>query len=99
MVTCLFPPFSPLIPGKVMDRNSWRAALENGNYELLNPESKENAVINGEEEPMELDENHVRVKDRLFHSNICYLCIFTSMFRCCCCRVCLRMGQLMVSYV
>ncbi|XP_039529838.1 bromodomain adjacent to zinc finger domain protein 1A isoform X3 [Pimephales promelas] len=50
---------------KVMDRNSWRSALENGNYELLNPESKENAVINGEEEPMELDENHVRVKDRL----------------------------------
>ncbi|RXN19266.1 bromodomain adjacent to zinc finger domain 1A isoform X1 [Labeo rohita] len=48
---------------KVMDRNSWRAALENGNYELLNPESKENRLIN--EEPMEIDENHIRVKDRL----------------------------------
>lgn len=52
-----------------MDRNSWRAALENGSYELLNPESKENVLINGEEEPMEMDENHV--KDRLFYSNIC----------------------------
>uniref|UniRef100_A0A9J7XU80 Bromodomain adjacent to zinc finger domain protein 1A n=1 Tax=Cyprinus carpio carpio TaxID=630221 RepID=A0A9J7XU80_CYPCA len=50
---------------KVMDRNSWRAALENGNYELLNPESKENGLTNEEEEPMEIDENHVRVKDRL----------------------------------
>lgn len=51
-----------------MDRNSWRAALENGSYELLNPESKENVLINGEEEPMEMDENHV--KDRLFYCNI-----------------------------
>uniref|UniRef100_A0A8C2KXC9 Bromodomain adjacent to zinc finger domain protein 1A n=1 Tax=Cyprinus carpio TaxID=7962 RepID=A0A8C2KXC9_CYPCA len=50
---------------KVMDRNSWRAALENGNFELLNPQSKENGLINGEEEPMEIYENHVRVKDRL----------------------------------
>uniref|UniRef100_A0A672SAA9 Bromodomain adjacent to zinc finger domain protein 1A n=1 Tax=Sinocyclocheilus grahami TaxID=75366 RepID=A0A672SAA9_SINGR len=50
---------------KVMDRNSWRAALENGNYELLNSESKENGLTNEEEEPMEIDENHVRVKDRL----------------------------------
>uniref|UniRef100_A0A673M121 Bromodomain adjacent to zinc finger domain protein 1A n=1 Tax=Sinocyclocheilus rhinocerous TaxID=307959 RepID=A0A673M121_9TELE len=50
---------------KVMDRNSWRAALENGNYELLNSESKENGLTNEEEEPMEIDENHVRVKDGL----------------------------------
>lgn len=71
MAACLFPAFSPLIPKKVMDRNSWRAALENGSYELLNPESKENGLINGEEEPMEMDENHVRVKDRLFYCNIC----------------------------
>uniref|UniRef100_A0A672PC43 Bromodomain adjacent to zinc finger domain protein 1A n=1 Tax=Sinocyclocheilus grahami TaxID=75366 RepID=A0A672PC43_SINGR len=50
---------------KVLDRNSWRAALENGNYEPLNPQSKENGLINGEEEPMEIYENHIRVKDRL----------------------------------
>uniref|UniRef100_A0A673MJP7 Bromodomain adjacent to zinc finger domain protein 1A n=1 Tax=Sinocyclocheilus rhinocerous TaxID=307959 RepID=A0A673MJP7_9TELE len=47
---------------KVLDRNSWRAALENGNYDLLNPQSKENGLINGEEEPMEIYENHI--KDR-----------------------------------
>ncbi|XP_057200639.1 bromodomain adjacent to zinc finger domain protein 1A isoform X3 [Triplophysa rosa] len=50
---------------KVADRSSWRAALENGNYDLLSPESKENQTINGEEEPMEIDENNSRVKDRL----------------------------------
>lgn len=47
---------------KVTDRSSWRAALENGNYELLSPESKE--LMNGEEEPMEI-ENHFRVNNRL----------------------------------
>lgn len=73
--------FPPLIPEKVMDRNSWRAALENGNYELLNPESKENGLTNKEEEQMEIDENHIRVKDRLFHFNICYLCIFICVFK------------------
>uniref|UniRef100_A0A673MQL1 Bromodomain adjacent to zinc finger domain protein 1A n=1 Tax=Sinocyclocheilus rhinocerous TaxID=307959 RepID=A0A673MQL1_9TELE len=52
---------------KVLDRNSWRAALENGNYDLLNPQSKENGLINGEEEPMEIYENHI--KDRLFYFN------------------------------
>ncbi|XP_026086004.1 bromodomain adjacent to zinc finger domain protein 1A-like isoform X2 [Carassius auratus] len=50
---------------KVMDRNSWRVALENGNIELLNPQSKGNGLINREEEPMEIYENHVKVKDRL----------------------------------
>ncbi|XP_051579394.1 bromodomain adjacent to zinc finger domain protein 1A-like isoform X4 [Myxocyprinus asiaticus] len=50
---------------KVMERSTWRAALENGNYELLSPESKENGLINGEDEAMEIDENHIKVKDRL----------------------------------
>ncbi|XP_052001544.1 LOW QUALITY PROTEIN: bromodomain adjacent to zinc finger domain protein 1A-like [Xyrauchen texanus] len=49
---------------KVMERSTWRAALENGNYELLSPESKENGLINGENE-MEIDENYIKVKDRL----------------------------------
>ncbi|TRY59513.1 hypothetical protein DNTS_017620 [Danionella cerebrum] len=48
---------------KVMDRNSWRAALENRNYDLLNPESKENSLVNGDEELMQMDGNPV--KDRL----------------------------------
>lgn len=49
---------------KVMERNSWRAALENGNYELLDPDFKEYGLTDREEEPMEIEENH-RVKDRL----------------------------------
>lgn len=58
----------------MLDRNSWRAALENGNYELLNPESKENGLTNEEEELMEIDENHVRVKDRF--TSISVICVF-----------------------
>ncbi|XP_066525550.1 bromodomain adjacent to zinc finger domain protein 1A isoform X2 [Hoplias malabaricus] len=51
---------------KTMERSAWRAALECGNYELLCSEPKENGVLNGEEEePMEIDESHLRVKDRL----------------------------------
>uniref|UniRef100_A0A8C5T0D9 Bromodomain adjacent to zinc finger domain protein 1A n=1 Tax=Laticauda laticaudata TaxID=8630 RepID=A0A8C5T0D9_LATLA len=54
---------------KVMDRYSWRAALENGQYEFLNEENKENGVIkpvNENVEEMEID-NQVRIlaKDRL----------------------------------
>uniref|UniRef100_A0A2H6N2J6 Bromodomain adjacent to zinc finger domain protein 1A n=2 Tax=Micrurus carvalhoi TaxID=3147026 RepID=A0A2H6N2J6_9SAUR len=52
-----------------MDRYSWRAALENGQYEFLNEENKENGVIkpvNENVEEMEID-NQVRIlaKDRL----------------------------------
>ncbi|KAM9465864.1 bromodomain adjacent to zinc finger domain protein 1A isoform 1-T3 [Clarias gariepinus] len=50
---------------KVMERGAWRAALESGNYELLVSEGKENWVLNGEEEAMEMEENHIKVKDRL----------------------------------
>ncbi|XP_053093526.1 bromodomain adjacent to zinc finger domain protein 1A isoform X1 [Pangasianodon hypophthalmus] len=50
---------------KGMERGAWRAALESGNYELLVSEGKENLVLNGEEEAMEIEENHIRVKDRL----------------------------------
>ncbi|XP_070611739.1 bromodomain adjacent to zinc finger domain protein 1A isoform X2 [Erythrolamprus reginae] len=54
---------------KVMDRYSWRAALENGQYEFLNEENKENGVIksvNENVEEMEID-NQIRIlaKDRL----------------------------------
>uniref|UniRef100_A0A0K8S289 Bromodomain adjacent to zinc finger domain protein 1A n=1 Tax=Crotalus horridus TaxID=35024 RepID=A0A0K8S289_CROHD len=54
---------------KVMDRYSWRAALENGQYELLSEENKENGVIksvNENVEEMEID-NQIRIlaKDRL----------------------------------
>ncbi|XP_063146106.1 bromodomain adjacent to zinc finger domain protein 1A [Candoia aspera] len=54
---------------KVMDRYSWRTALENGQYELLNEENKENGVIksvNENVEEMEID-NQIRIlaKDRL----------------------------------
>ncbi|XP_046711822.1 bromodomain adjacent to zinc finger domain protein 1A isoform X3 [Silurus meridionalis] len=50
---------------KVMERGAWRAALESGNYELLVSEGKESWVLIGEEEAMEIEENHIRVKDRL----------------------------------
>ncbi|XP_036449468.1 bromodomain adjacent to zinc finger domain protein 1A isoform X2 [Colossoma macropomum] len=50
---------------KTMERSAWRAALESGNYELLVSEAKENGVLSGEEEAMEIDESHIRVKDRL----------------------------------
>lgn len=51
-----------------MDRYSWRAALENGQYELLNEENKENGVIkpvNENVQEMEID-NQIRIlaKDR-----------------------------------
>lgn len=48
---------------QVTERGTWRAALESGNYELLVSEGKENWVLNGEE-AMEIEENHIRVKDR-----------------------------------
>ncbi|XP_058255487.1 bromodomain adjacent to zinc finger domain protein 1A isoform X2 [Hemibagrus wyckioides] len=50
---------------KGVERGAWRAALESGNYDLLASEGKENWVVNGEEEAMEIEENHLRVKDRL----------------------------------
>ncbi|XP_067390237.1 bromodomain adjacent to zinc finger domain protein 1A isoform X2 [Emydura macquarii macquarii] len=54
---------------KVTDRQSWRAALENGQYELLNEENKENGIIktvNEDVEEMEMDDQaKFIVKDRL----------------------------------
>ncbi|XP_072545490.1 bromodomain adjacent to zinc finger domain protein 1A isoform X3 [Salminus brasiliensis] len=50
---------------KTIDRSAWRTALESGNYELLGSEVKENGVHRSEEEAMEIDESHIRVKDRL----------------------------------
>nr|XP_042713426.1 bromodomain adjacent to zinc finger domain protein 1A isoform X5 [Chrysemys picta bellii] len=54
---------------KVTDRQSWRAALENGQYELLNEENKENGIIktvNEDAEEMETDDQaKFIVKDRL----------------------------------
>lgn len=50
---------------KVMERGVWRAALENGNYELLDGETKENGLSNGNDEPMEIYESNFKVKDRL----------------------------------
>lgn len=50
---------------KTTDRNAWRAALENGSDDLLGSEVKENGVHSSEEEAMEIDESHIRVKDRL----------------------------------
>ncbi|XP_023208602.1 bromodomain adjacent to zinc finger domain protein 1A [Xiphophorus maculatus] len=49
---------------KVMDRHVWRSALEEGNYELLASEGKENCVINGQVEPMEVDSGHIKTRDR-----------------------------------
>uniref|UniRef100_A0A096M7C9 Bromodomain adjacent to zinc finger domain protein 1A n=1 Tax=Poecilia formosa TaxID=48698 RepID=A0A096M7C9_POEFO len=49
---------------KVMDRHVWRSALEEGNYELLASEAKENGVINGQVEPMEVDSGHIKIRDR-----------------------------------
>uniref|UniRef100_A0A3B4BUB3 Bromodomain adjacent to zinc finger domain protein 1A n=1 Tax=Pygocentrus nattereri TaxID=42514 RepID=A0A3B4BUB3_PYGNA len=49
---------------KIMERSGWRSALESGNYELLVSDAK-NGVLSGEEEAMEIDESHIRVKDRL----------------------------------
>ncbi|XP_060735647.1 bromodomain adjacent to zinc finger domain protein 1A isoform X2 [Tachysurus vachellii] len=50
---------------KVIERGALRAALESGNYGLLVSEGKDTCLVNGEEEAMEMEENHVRVKDRL----------------------------------
>uniref|UniRef100_A0A8B9JD20 Bromodomain adjacent to zinc finger domain protein 1A n=1 Tax=Astyanax mexicanus TaxID=7994 RepID=A0A8B9JD20_ASTMX len=50
---------------KTTDRSAWRAALEKGSDELLGSEVKENGVHSSEEEAMEIDESHIRVKDRL----------------------------------
>ncbi|XP_019407199.1 PREDICTED: bromodomain adjacent to zinc finger domain protein 1A, partial [Crocodylus porosus] len=53
---------------KVTDRQSWRAALENGRYELLNEEHKENGIIktvNEDVEEMETDDqDKLILKDR-----------------------------------
>ncbi|KAM8783060.1 bromodomain adjacent to zinc finger domain protein 1A isoform 2-T2 [Rhynchonycteris naso] len=54
---------------KVTDRHIWRSALENGQYELLSEENKENGTIktvNENVEEMEMDEQaKAIVKDRL----------------------------------
>ncbi|XP_054442563.1 bromodomain adjacent to zinc finger domain protein 1A [Pteronotus mesoamericanus] len=54
---------------KVTDRHIWRSALENGRYELLSEENKENGIIktvNENVEEMEIDEQaKIIVKDRL----------------------------------
>ncbi|CAO2586309.1 Bromodomain adjacent to zinc finger domain protein 1A [Lemmus lemmus] len=53
---------------KVTDRNVWRSALENGRYELLSEESKDNGVIktvNEDVEEMEIEQARVIVRDRL----------------------------------
>lgn len=73
-----------LVFEKVADRSSWRAALENGNYDLLSPESKENQTINGEEEPMEIDENNSRVKDRSVYLELtetAFMCYGEAVFK------------------
>lgn len=53
---------------QVTDRQSWRAALENGRYELLNEEHKENGIIktvNEDVEEMETDDQDKFIlKDR-----------------------------------
>ena len=44
------------------DRHLWRSALENGQYELLNEENKENGIIktvNEDAEEMEIDEHYI----------------------------------------
>uniref|UniRef100_A0A8C8VNZ0 Bromodomain adjacent to zinc finger domain protein 1A n=1 Tax=Pelusios castaneus TaxID=367368 RepID=A0A8C8VNZ0_9SAUR len=54
---------------KVADRQSWRTALDNGQYELLNEENKENGIIKTVNEDIEEMETDVQakfiVKDRL----------------------------------
>lgn len=53
---------------QVTDRQSWRAALESGQYELLNVENKENGImknVTGDVEEMETDDHaRVIVRDR-----------------------------------
>lgn len=48
----------------MVERVTWRTALESGNYELLVSDGKENWLINGEEEAMQMEENNIKVKDR-----------------------------------
>ncbi|XP_053143134.1 bromodomain adjacent to zinc finger domain protein 1A isoform X4 [Hemicordylus capensis] len=54
---------------KVTDRQTWRTALENGQYELLNEENKENGIIKTVTEDVEEmetdDQTRVIVKDKL----------------------------------
>ncbi|XP_074852955.1 bromodomain adjacent to zinc finger domain protein 1A isoform X1 [Carettochelys insculpta] len=51
---------------KVTDRHSWRAALENGQYELLNEENGIIKTVNEDAEEMETDDQaKFIVKDRL----------------------------------
>ncbi|TSO25194.1 Bromodomain adjacent to zinc finger domain protein 1A [Bagarius yarrelli] len=50
---------------KVMERGAWRTAMESGNYDLLTNEDNLNLVLNGEEEAMEIGENHNKVNNRL----------------------------------
>lgn len=53
---------------QVTDRQVWRAALESGQYELLNEENKENSIsktVTEDAEEMALvDQEGVIVKDR-----------------------------------
>ncbi|XP_036061432.1 bromodomain adjacent to zinc finger domain protein 1A isoform X2 [Onychomys torridus] len=54
---------------KVTDRHVWRSALENGRYELLSEENKENGVIktmNEDVEEIEIEQARVIVRDRLW---------------------------------
>ncbi|XP_029972388.1 bromodomain adjacent to zinc finger domain protein 1A isoform X2 [Salarias fasciatus] len=50
---------------KAMDRQLWRSALEAGNYEVLGSDSRESTAVNGRLEPMEVDQAHLRLRDRL----------------------------------
>ncbi|XP_029568875.1 bromodomain adjacent to zinc finger domain protein 1A isoform X3 [Salmo trutta] len=50
---------------KVMERSVWRKALEEGHYELLSPELKENGVTKGANCDVENMEIHYLKKDRL----------------------------------
>ncbi|CAN9501922.1 unnamed protein product [Ophioblennius macclurei] len=50
---------------KAMDRQLWRLALEAGSYEALCADSRDNAAVNGRLEPMEVEQGHLKVKDRL----------------------------------
>uniref|UniRef100_A0A674BIZ7 Bromodomain adjacent to zinc finger domain protein 1A n=1 Tax=Salmo trutta TaxID=8032 RepID=A0A674BIZ7_SALTR len=50
---------------KVMERSVWRKALEEGHYELLSPELKENGVTKGANCDVENMEIHYLKKDRV----------------------------------
>uniref|UniRef100_A0A4W5RCH2 Bromodomain adjacent to zinc finger domain protein 1A n=1 Tax=Hucho hucho TaxID=62062 RepID=A0A4W5RCH2_9TELE len=53
---------------KVMERSVWRKALEDGHYELLSPELKENGVTKGENCDVENMEINNLKKDRILLS-------------------------------